>query len=96
MKLQQQQHAHIPFGQLSTADRFLYWICANVAIGLLRPLPHMTKEIGEDIIRIWDEQKFAPVDVLDGFSMAERLKPHLFAANLKIMPEKPPTSHCTE
>jgi hypothetical protein len=33
--------------------------------------------VGQDIIRIWDEQKFAPADVLDFVSMAERLKPHL-------------------
>jgi hypothetical protein len=68
---------HIPFSELSTAHRFFYWISANVAIGLLRPSPPTTEEIGADIVRIWDEQKFAPADVLDFSRMADRLKPHL-------------------
>jgi hypothetical protein len=69
--------SHVPFAQLSTAHRFFYWISATVAIGLLRPWPPTTEEIGADIIRIWDEQKFAPGDVLDFSLMADRLKPHL-------------------
>jgi hypothetical protein len=68
---------HIPFSELSTAHRFFYWISANVAIGLLRPSPPTMEEIGADIVRIWDEQKFAPADVLDFSLMADRLKPHL-------------------
>lgn len=35
------------------------------------------EEIDPDIIRICDEQKFAPANVLDFVSMAERLKPHM-------------------
>jgi hypothetical protein len=69
--------SHVPFAQLSTAHRFFYWISATVAIGLLRSWPPTTEEIGADIIRIWDEQKFAPADVLDFSRMADRLKPHL-------------------
>jgi hypothetical protein len=87
------QNPHIPFAQLSIADRFLYWMCANVAIGLLRPWPPTPEEIGKDIIRIWDEQKFAPVDVQDFVSMAERLKPHLAKYAVKDprarIPERP-------
>lgn len=84
---------HVPFTELAIAERFLYWICANAAIGLLRPWPPTIEEIGLDIIRIWDEQKFAPADVLDFVSMAERMKPHLakyaVTAPRAWIPERP-------
>jgi hypothetical protein len=44
------------------------------------------EKIGKDLLRLWDEQKFAPADVLDFVWMAERLKPHLakYAAAIPI------------
>jgi hypothetical protein len=72
-----QPNTHIPFSQLSTSHRFLYMVSATVAIGLLRPWSLNAEEISEDLMRIWDEQKYTPEDVLSFSRMADRLKPHL-------------------
>jgi hypothetical protein len=72
-----QPNTHIPFSQLSTSHRFLYMVSATVAIGLLRPWSLNAEEISEDLMRIWDEQKYTPADVLSFSCLADRLKPHL-------------------
>jgi hypothetical protein len=69
--------SHLPFAQLSIAERFLYFTGAVVAIGRRRPWSRTAAEIGEDLRRIWDDQKFTPADVVDFTRMADRLKPHL-------------------
>ena len=81
-----EQNTHIPFAQLPTPARFFYWLSATVAIGLLRPWPPTPEEIGEDLIRIWDEQKYTPADVRDFSRMADRLKPHLAKYAVKDSP----------
>jgi hypothetical protein len=72
-----QPNTHIPFAQLSTSHRFLYMVSATLAIGLLRPWSLNAEEISEDLMRIWDEQKYTPADVLSFSCMANLLKPHL-------------------
>ena len=88
------QNNHVPFAQLSIAERFLYFLGAVGAIGLLRPWPPIAEEIGEDLRRIWDEQKYTPADVVDFSTMAVRLEPHLTKyadrARRVWIPELPP------
>ena len=59
------------------AERFFYFLGATVAVALLCPWPPPEEEFGEDLIRIWDEQKYTPADVVDFAGMADRLKPHV-------------------
>ena len=68
---------HVPFAQLPITDRFLYFLGGNVAILLLHPWSPTVEEIGKELIRIWDEQRYTPADVAEFNPMAHRLKPLL-------------------
>jgi hypothetical protein len=59
------------FAEFAIADHFLYWISADAAIGLLQSWPPTIEGISQNRIRIWDEQKLAPADVVHFVSMAE-------------------------
>ncbi len=58
-------------------ERFLYCLGAMGALGPLRAGNTTDEELKEDLIRIWDEQKFTPADAADFPTMAQRLKPLL-------------------
>ncbi|HTZ89244.1 MAG TPA: hypothetical protein VMA71_02830 [Alloacidobacterium sp.] len=65
------------YAQLPIVERFLYVLGAMVAIGPLRAGDTTDEEMKEDLIRIWNEQKFTPADAADFGTMGERLKPLL-------------------
>ena len=58
-------------------ERFLYILSAMSALGPLRAGNTTEEELKEDLIRIWDEQKFTPADAADFANMADRLRPLL-------------------
>ena len=72
-----QQNAHVPFAQLPMVERFFYILGAMGAVGPMRAGNTTEEELKEDLIRIWDEQKFTPADAADFANMADRLRPLL-------------------
>jgi hypothetical protein len=49
-------------------------MAAMAAIGMVRPWPPTNDEM-EDLIRIWDDEKFTPAEALDLHGMVDHLKP---------------------
>jgi hypothetical protein len=68
---------HVPFAQLPITDRFLYFLGGYVAILLLHPWSSTEEEVGKELIRLWDDQKYTPADIVDFNRMAPRLEPLL-------------------
>jgi len=58
-------------------ERFFYGLGAMAALGTQPPRAVAESEVVEDLIRIWDEQKYTPADAVDFAAMADSIKPHL-------------------
>jgi hypothetical protein len=58
-------------------ERFLYILGAMGALGPQRAGNTTEEELKEDLIRIWDEQKYTPADAADFATMDDRLEPLL-------------------
>ena len=72
-----QRNVHVPFAQLPMVERFLYLLGVMGALWPLLAENTTKEELRDDLIRIWDEQKYTPADAVDFGTMANRLRPLL-------------------
>ncbi len=73
--MNEQRNAHVPFAQLPMVERFFYLLGAMIAVGPLLAGNATKEELKDDLIRIWDEERFTPADAANFPAMADRLKP---------------------